>query len=151
MLFRSHLGYPSPTDEVLVLDQQQVNHPVENISQVTEANEILQLQKSVKEIHVDPLIKQYIVALSNATREHESVYLGASPRGSLALFRTSQARALLDGRDFVIPDDVKELALVALGHRIILSPGAKVKGTTVADVVSACMSRVPVPGSRSRV
>ena len=150
-LIRIHLGYPSPTDEVLVLDQQQVNHPVENISQVTEANEILQLQKSVKEIHVDPLIKQYIVALSNATREHESVYLGASPRGSLALFRTSQARALLDGRDFVIPDDVKELALVALGHRIILSPGAKVKGTTVADVVSACMSRVPVPGSRSRV
>ena len=150
-LIRIHLGYPSPTDEVLVLDQQQVNHPVENISQVTEANEILQLQKAVKEIHVDPLIKQYIVALSNATREHESVYLGASPRGSLALFRTSQARALLDGRDFVIPDDVKELALVALGHRIILSPGAKVKGTTVADVVSACMSRVPVPGSRSRV
>jgi len=150
-LIRIHLGYPSPTDEVLVLDQQQVNHPVENIRQVTDAGEILQLQKAVKEIHVDPLIKQYIVALSNATREHESVYLGASPRGSLALFRTSQARALLDGRDFVIPDDVKELALVALGHRIILSPGAKVKGTTVADVVSACMSRVPVPGSRSRV
>ena len=150
-LIRIHLGYPSPTDEVLVLDQQQVSHPVDSISQVTDANEILQLQKAVKEIHVDPLIKQYIVALANATREHESVYLGASPRGSLALFRTSQARALLDGRDFVIPDDVKELALVTLGHRVILSPGAKVKGTTVADVVSACMSRVPVPGSRSRV
>ena len=150
-LIRIHLGYPSPTDEVLVLDQQQVSHPVNSIGQVTDANEILQLQRAVKEIHVDPLIKQYIVALVTATREHESVYLGASPRGSLALFRTSQARALLDGRDFVIPDDVKELALVALGHRIILSPGAKVKGTTVADVVSACMSRVPVPGSRSRV
>jgi MoxR-like ATPase len=150
-LIRIHLGYPSPTDEVLVLDQQQVSHPVDSISQVTDANEIIQLQRAVKEIHVDPLIKQYIVALANATREHESVYLGASPRGSLALFRTSQARALLDGRDFVIPDDVKELALVTLGHRVILSPGAKVKGTTVADVVSACMSRVPVPGSRSRV
>ena len=150
-LIRIHLGYPSPTDEVLVLDQQQVSHPVNSIGQVTDANEILQLQRAVKEIHVDPLIKQYIVALVTATRGHESVYLGASPRGSLALFRTSQARALLDGRDFVIPDDVKELALVALGHRIILSPGAKVKGTTVADVVSACMSRVPVPGSRSRV
>ena len=150
-LIRIHLGYPSPTDEVLVLDQQQISHPVDSISQVTDANEILQLQRAVKEIHVDPLIKQYIVALAIATREHESVYLGASPRGSLALFRTSQARALLDGRDFVIPDDVKELALVTLGHRVILSPGAKVKGTTVADVVSACMSRVPVPGSRSRV
>jgi MoxR-like ATPase len=87
----------------------------------------------------------------NQTREHESVYLGASPRGSLALFRTAQARALLDGRDFVTPDDVKDLALVTLGHRIILSPGAKVKGVTVADVVVACMNRVLVPGSRARV
>ena len=149
-LVRIHLGYPSPTDEVLVLDLQQTQHPVETISQVTDANEILQLQRAVKEIYVDPLIKQYIVAMANATREHESVYLGASPRGSLALFRTSQARALLDGRDFVTPDDVKDLALVTLGHRIILSPGAKVKGTTVADVVSACLSRVPVPGARAR-
>jgi len=150
-LIRVHLGYPSPTDEVLVLEQQQVTHPVESIEQVTDANEILQLQKAVKEIYVDPLIKQYIVALANATREHESVYLGASPRGSLALFRTSQARALLANRDFVTPDDVKDLALVTLGHRIIMSPGAKVKGTTVADVVAACLGRVPVPGARARV
>jgi MoxR-like ATPase len=91
------------------------------------------------------------VTLANATREHEAVYLGASPRGSLALFRTSQAKALLEGRDFVTPDDVKELALVALGHRIILSPGAKVKGTTVADVVAGCVNRVMVPGARARV
>jgi MoxR-like ATPase len=150
-LIRVHLGYPSPTDEVLILDQQQLSHPVDSITQVTDANEILLLQKAVKEIYVDPLIKQYIVALANATRDHESVYLGASPRGSLALFRTSQARALFEGRDFVTPDDVKDLALVTLGHRIILSPGAKVKGTTVADVVGACMNRVPVPGSRARV
>jgi MoxR-like ATPase len=149
-LIRVHLGYPSPLDEVLVLDQQQIQHPVETIEQVTDANEILQLQRAVKEIYVDPLIKQYIVAVVNATREHEAVYLGASPRGSLALFRTSEARALLEGRDFVTPDDVKELALVTLGHRIILSPGAKVKGTTVADVVSACLGRVPVPGARAR-
>jgi MoxR-like ATPase len=149
-LIRIHLGYPGRTDEILVLDAQQVAHPVDTIKQVTEANEILQLQRAVKEIYVDPLIKQYIVELSNATREHESVYLGASPRGSLALFRTSQARALLEGRDFVTPDDVKELALVTLGHRIILSPGAKVKGATAADVVSSCMSRVPVPGARAR-
>ena len=150
-LIRVYLGYPSPTDEVAVLDQQQIQHPIETLKQVTDANEILQLQKAVKEIYVDPLIKQYIVALANQSREHESVYLGASPRGSLALFRTSQARALLDGRDFVTPDDVKELALVTLGHRILLSPGAKVKGTTVADVVGQCLSRVPVPGSRARV
>ncbi|MEP6870870.1 MAG: MoxR family ATPase [Anaerolineaceae bacterium] len=149
-LIRIFLGYPSPTDEVLVLDQQQITHPVETIKQVTDANEILQLQRAVKEIYVDPLIKQYIVQLANATREHESVYLGASPRGSLALFRTSQAKALLESRDFVTPDDVKELALVALGHRIILSPGAKVKGVTVGDVVANCLARVPVPGARVR-
>ncbi|MFN0146706.1 MAG: AAA family ATPase [Dehalococcoidia bacterium] len=150
-LIRIHLGYPSRTDEILVLDAQQTVHPVETIRQVTDAGEILQLQKAVKEIYVDPLIKQYIVELANATREHEAVYLGASPRGSLALFRTSQARALLEGRDFVTPDDVKELALVTLGHRIIMSPGAKVKGTTVADVVAGCLSRVTVPGARARV
>jgi len=149
-IIRIFLGYPSPTDEVLVLDQQQITHPVDTIKQVTDANEILQLQRAVKEIYVDPLIKQYIVGLANATREHESVYLGASPRGSLALFRTSQAKALLEARDFVTPDDVKELALVALGHRIILSPGAKVKGVTVGDVVANCLARVPVPGARVR-
>ena len=104
----------------------------------------------MREIYVDPLIKQYIVQIANATREHESVYLGASPRGSLALFRTSQAKALLEGRDFVTPDDVKELAYVTLGHRILLSPGAKVKGATPTDVVAACLSRVPVPGARAR-
>ncbi|MEP7214914.1 MAG: MoxR family ATPase [Anaerolineaceae bacterium] len=149
-LIRIFLGYPSPTDEVLVLDQQQITHPVETIKQVTDANEILQLQRAVKEIYVDPLIKQYIVQLANATREHESVYLGASPRGSLALFRTSQAKALMEARDFVTPDDVKELALVTLGHRVILSPGAKVKGVTVGDVVANCLARVPVPGARAR-
>ena len=149
-LIRIFLGYPSPTDEVLVLDQQQITHPIETIKQITDANEILQLQRAVKEIYVDPLIKQYIVQLANATREHESVYLGASPRGSLALFRTSQAKALLEARDFVTPDDVKELALVTLGHRVSLSPGAKVKGVTVGDVVANCLSRVPVPGARAR-
>ncbi|MCK9520231.1 MAG: MoxR family ATPase, partial [Dehalococcoidia bacterium] len=150
-LIRIHLGYPSKVDEVHVLDAQQTTHPVDDLQQVTDGNEILQLQRAVKEVYVDPLLKQYIVELASATREHESVYLGASPRGSLALFRTAQAKALLEARDFVTPDDVKELALVTLGHRIILSPGAKVKGTTVADVVAACLNRVAVPGARARV
>jgi len=148
-LIRVRLGYPEPMDEVLILDQQQSQHPVETIGQVTNPTEIIQLQAAVREIYVDPLIKQYIVALANATRQHEAVYLGASPRGSLALFRTSQARALLEGRDFATPDDVKDLALVTLGHRIILAPGARVKGVSVADVVSECLNRVPVPGARA--
>ncbi len=150
-LIRIYLGYPSPTDEVLVLDQQQVQHPIDTLAQVTDSSEILQLQKAVREIYVDPLIKQYIVQLSNATREHEAVYLGASPRGSLALFRTAQAKALLEGRDFVTPDDVKELALFTLAHRVIVSPGAKVKGMTQADVIAQCLQRVTVPGARARV
>lgn len=150
-LIRIHLGYPSREDELRVLQAQQERHPIEDLRQVTDSKEILALQDAVRDIHVAPDVARYIVELANQTREHESVYLGASPRGSLALYRTAQARALLDGRDFVTPDDVKDLALVTLGHRIILSPGAKVKGVTVADVVVACMNRVLVPGSRARV
>ena len=88
--------------------------------------------------------------LVEATRKHESAYLGASPLGSLSLYRTAQAYALLDGRDFVIPDDVKALSYAALGHRIIVSPAARVKGVTAADIMSDCTTRVPVPGARAR-
>lgn len=149
-LLRVHLGYPSPTDEVLIMDRQQLRHPVDELGQVTDASEILRLQDAVKSIYVDPLIKQYIVQLVEATRHHEAAYLGASPRGSLALFRTAQAFALLSGRDFVIPDDVKALAVAALGHRVIVSPAARVKNITSIQVVNECLTRVPVPGARAR-
>jgi MoxR-like ATPase len=147
---RVHLGYPTNTDEVLMMDSQQVTHPVDSLQQVTDASEIVQVQQAVKEIYVDPLIKQYIVGLVDMTRQHESVYLGASPRGSLALYRTSQAKAMLDGRDYVIPDDVKELAYATLGHRVIVSPSARVKSVTAADIILSCLERVPVPGARAR-
>ncbi|MCH7697357.1 MAG: MoxR family ATPase [Chloroflexi bacterium] len=147
-LLRIELGYPSQTDEVLIMEAQQLAHPIDSLEQVTDPNEILSIQRAIKEIYVDPLIKQYIAAVSAATREHESVYLGASPRGSLALYRTSQAWALLDGRDFVRPDDVKELALATLGHRIIISPSARVKDIAPANIVEDCLARVPVPGAR---
>ena len=149
-LIRVNLGYPSARDEVTVLDEQQTAHPIDQLAAVTDAGEIRQLQRAVREIYIDPLIKQYIVGLAGATRQHEDVYLGASPRGSIALFRTAQARALLDGRDYVVPDDVKELAFVTLGHRVIVNPGARVKGATEADVVADCLARVPVPGARAR-
>ena len=149
-LMRVHLGYPTNTDEVLMMDSQQVTHPVDSLQQVTDASEIVQVQQAVKEIYVDPLIKQYIVGLVDMTRQHESVYLGASPRGSLALYRTSQAKAMLDGRDYVIPDDVKELAYATLGHRVIVSPSARVKSVTAADIILSCLERVPVPGARAR-
>jgi MoxR-like ATPase len=147
-LLRIHLGYPSQRDEVAIMEAQQLAHPIESLEQVTDANEILALQRAVKEIYADALIKDYIAALVEATRRHESVYLGASPRGSLALYRASQAWALLDGRDFVSPDDVKALAYPALGHRLIISPSARVKDVGPERIVESCLQRVPVPGAR---
>jgi len=132
------------------MDSQQTVHPLSSLEQVTGPEEIVQVQQAVKEIYVDPLIKQYIVALVDNSRQHEAVYLGASPRGSLALYRTSQARAMLDGRDYVIPDDVKELAYTTLGHRVIVSPSARVKSITSSDIILGCLERVPVPGTRAR-
>ncbi|OGO49350.1 MAG: AAA family ATPase [Chloroflexi bacterium RBG_16_68_14] len=147
-LLRIHLGYPSQRDEVAIMEAQQLAHPIESLEQVSGPEEILAIQRAVKEIYVDPLIKDYITALVDVTRRHESVYLGASPRGSLALFRACRAWALLDDRDFVTPDDVKQLAYATLGHRLIISPSARVKDVTPADIVQGCLQRVPVPGGR---
>ena len=149
-LIRIHLGYPTMTDEVLIMEGQQRQHPLDALAPVTNPAEIISMQHAVKDIYVDPLIKQYIVSIVDATRQHGSVYLGASPRGSLALYRTCQARALLDGRDFVLPDDVKELAYATLGHRIIIAPAARVKNATAREVVEQTLDRIPVPGARAR-
>ncbi|MEE8336812.1 MAG: MoxR family ATPase [Dehalococcoidia bacterium] len=149
-LMRIHMGYPSPTDEVLIMDAQQQRHPIDDLQQVTTAEEITELQQAVATIYIDPLIKQYIVSLVGATREHENAYLGGSPRASLALMRSTQAYAMLEGRDFVQPDDVKLLAYPTLGHRVIVSPGARVRNIDSAQIVDECIERVPVPGVRAR-
>jgi MoxR-like ATPase len=149
-LMRIHLGYPSAQDEVVIMDRQQHVHPVEDLEQVSDAQEILDLQEAVKDIWVDPLVKQYAASVVEATRQHEAVFLGASPRGSLALYRTSQAKALLEGRDYVLPDDAKALAYSVLGHRVIVSPAARLKGITAEEVVNQCLESVPVPGVRAR-
>ncbi|MEX1255143.1 MAG: MoxR family ATPase [Dehalococcoidia bacterium] len=147
-VLRVHLGYPTQQDEVAILEAQQLAHPIESLTQVSNPDEILHVQRAVKEVYVDPLIKEYIAGVVHMTRRHESVYLGASPRGSLALYRACQAHVLLDGREFVTPDDVKELAYATLGHRLIVSPSARVKDVAPADIVSGCLQRVPVPGFR---
>ncbi|MBM4409735.1 MAG: MoxR family ATPase [Chloroflexi bacterium] len=147
---RIHLGYPSPTDEVLIMDAQQERHPIETLGEVVSPAELIELQDAVGRIYVDPLIKQYIVSLANATRENEAAYLGASPRGSLALMRATQAFAMLDGRDFVQPDDVKLLAYATLGHRVIVSPSARVREIDARQIVEEVVGRVPVPGVRAR-
>ena len=149
-LMRIHLGYPSPTDEVLIMDAQQERHPIETLEQVITPAEVTELQAEVGKIYVDPLIKQYIVSLANATRDHDAAYLGASPRGSLGLMRAAQAFAMLDGRDFVQPDDVKLLAYPVLGHRVIVSPSARVRDIDSLQIVEEVLQRVAVPGVRAR-
>jgi len=149
-LIRLELGYPGAHDEVAMMDRQLHSHPLEELEPVCGPDDVAALQAAVHDIFVDVLIKQFIVALTDATRNHDSVYLGASPRGSLALQRLGQARALLDGRDFVLPDDVAALAYPALGHRLILNAQARVKGLTAAQVVEQCRERLPVPGVRAR-
>ena len=149
-LIRLELGYPAAHDEVAMMDRQIHSHPLEELEQVCGREDVIALQEAVHGVYVDVLIKQYIVALTDATRNHDAVYLGASPRGSLALQRLGQARALLDGRAFVLPDDIGALAYPALGHRMILNAQARVKGLTADQVVEQCRERLPVPGVRAR-
>ena len=148
-LLRLSLGYPSRQNEVELLDRLQRSHPLESLTQVCTPQELVEAQEAVREVYVDGLIKEYIVNLVSATREQDEVYLGASPRGSLALYRASQAHAMLQGRNYVIPDDVKALALVTLPHRIIMSPSARMKGINSQVVVEGLLNQIQVPGSKA--
>ena len=150
-LIRLTLGYPDLNDEIDVLERQQFQHPVIDLSQVAQEDELLKAQEAIKSIHVSPAIKRYIVELTRQTRQHADVYLGASPRGSLALFRTGQARAAMDGRDFVLPDDIKALVKPALSHRVILGPAARMRDLSTDQILDEVISRVPVPGGDLKV
>ncbi|RMF78449.1 MAG: MoxR family ATPase [Chloroflexi bacterium] len=141
------LGYPSPIEELTVLASQQYIHPVEEMRQVINVQELVAAQQAIREVYVADEIKQYIVDLINATRHHPDVYLGSSPRGSLALFRASQARAAMAGREYVIPDDVKALAEVTIAHRIIVGPAARIKDITSRTIVQDVLLSTPVPGA----
>ena len=147
-LMRISLGYPPKGDEITILESQQKVHPLEEIERVATIDELLTIQEGVRDIYVDKLVKEYIVEITNATRAHQEVYLGASPRGSLALFRTAQARAAMYGRDFVIPDDVKALAEPTLAHRLIISPGARIRNVDTKAIIAEILSSVPVPGAQ---
>jgi MoxR-like ATPase len=149
-IIRLRLGYPSHDAEIEILDAQLRQHPLERIGQVVSAAEIVAAQEEVHEIYVDDLIKRYIVDVVSATREHPDIYLGASPRGSLALFRTSQARAAVAGRDFVVPDDVKAMARATLAHRLIVSPSARIRNVEAETLVGDVLGSVAVPGSTVR-
>jgi MoxR-like ATPase len=144
-LLRIRLGYPSLEDEVSVLEQQQFHHPVEDIEPVVSVEEVLETQELIKNVYVSPAVKRYIVELVDQTRQHADVYLGASPRGSLTLYRTGQVRAAMQGRDYVLPDDVKALAVAALGHRVIVGPRARLKGLGAENIVQSILEELPVP------
>ena len=149
-MMRINLGYPSRGDEITILASQLQSHPIEDIGQVISAEELQSLQQRVRAVYVDrPLIMQYIVDVATATREHQEVYLGASPRGSLSLTQASQARAALHGRDFVIPDDVKALAPATLAHRLIVSPAARIRNVDTRIIVQEILDTVPVPGGNA--
>lgn len=141
------LGYPRPQDEINILDSHQFHHPLDDLEQIMRAEELVQIQQQVRSVHVDPSIREYIVSLASATRSHNNIYLGASPRGSLALFRASQALAAIRGRGYVIPDDIKLLAKATLAHRIIVTPAARVRGITSAAILDEILQTVSVPGA----
>jgi MoxR-like ATPase len=149
-MMRIGLGYPGDEDEITMLDRQRYTHPVSRLEQVVSAEELTGAQQRIKEVYIDDLVKEYIVRLVKATRKHPDVYLGASPRGSIALYRTSQARAAILGRDYVIPDDIKALAMVTLAHRLIISPSARIKNVDPRAVIQEILDSIPVPGARAR-
>jgi MoxR-like ATPase len=140
------LGYPAPNDEIEILDRQQLRHPIETLEAVINLEELQETMEAIKKVYVSLAVKRYIIDLVNRTRQNSDVYLGASPRGSLALYRTGQAVAALKGRDYVLPDDIKEMATAILAHRIIVGPAARLRELSAEKIVQEIMENLPVPG-----
>jgi MoxR-like ATPase len=145
-LIRLSLGYPSYDEESMMLTRLQKGHPIDDLNPVVSAQDIMNCQETVRAIHVDEKIKRYVLDIIHGSREHEDILLGGSPRASIALFRTAQALAAISGRDFVIPDDVKRMAIPVLAHRLILKPESRLRKQTPAKVVNEIVmdARVPV-------
>jgi MoxR-like ATPase len=145
-LMRTSVGYPNPDEEREILRRRRVRGKEEvDVSRVCDPTRILEMQQVVERMHVQDVIEQYIVDIITATRQHPQVEVGSSPRGSLALMRLSAARAAMYGRDFVLPDDIKEVAIPAIAHRLILAPDPWIKGVKPASVVEGIMSKIPIP------
>lgn len=144
-IIRVSLGYPSFLDEIKVLENQQMIHPIFLLKQVVSREEILKVQELVKNIYISAAVKRYIVEITRATRHHKDIYLGASPRGSIGLFKAGQVIAALNGRDYVLPDDIKHLAESVLAHRIVVNPSALVHNTSASSVIHEILDTVQVP------
>jgi MoxR-like ATPase len=150
-MMRIHLGYPSKMNEIDVLNRQSDRHPIESLGQIVTVEELIEAQRAARGIYVDDLVKSYIVDLVTTTRDHPDIYLGASPRGSIALFKATRAWAAIEGRDFVLPDDVKLLAESTLAHRLIVSPSARIKNVSAQQVIDDALRHTPVPGARAKL
>lgn len=143
---RVRMGYPQLLDEIKVLEHQQLQHPILTLKPVATVEELLNVQELVKTIYVSPAVKRYIVEIVRATRENPDIYLGSSPRGSLGLFRAGQAMAAIQGRDYVLPDDIKFLAEYVLSHRMVVQPASRLRNLTADQVVREIVTSLPVPG-----
>lgn len=146
-LMRISVGYPEFTEEMSIIEQQEQEHPIELLEPVATPDQVTELQTAAKAVYVDRLVRQYIVTLVEATRQHQDIALGASPRASLGLFAAARALALVQDRDFVLPDDIKALAVPIMAHRLILSSSARMRGVAQRDVVSELLETVAVPGA----
>jgi MoxR-like ATPase len=144
-MMKISLGYPSELDEIKVFELQQLEHPIMSLKPVCEVDELVHAQTIIKKVFIAESIKKYIVSITRATRSQEDVYLGASPRGSLYLFKTAQARAALLGRDYVLPDDVKALATPVLCHRLVLNPSGRIKNISPESIVEDVLASIQVP------
>ncbi|PKB81854.1 MAG: AAA family ATPase [SAR202 cluster bacterium Io17-Chloro-G9] len=146
-LMRISLGYPNFDEEMSVIAIQEQTHPIDSLEAVATPQDVVAMQEAAKGVYVDQVVRQYIVSLTEATRNHRDVALGASPRASLGLFRASRALALVQDRDYVIPDDIKALAPSITAHRVILSSSARMRGVRSTDVIEDLLSQVAVPGA----
>ena len=144
-LLRVSLGYPSEDEEGAILSRFQKDNPLDNLTSVIEAEELLELQKLCRQVYIDDSVRSYVTAITRATRDHQSIDLGASPRASLGLHLASQALAAIRGRDYVIPDDVKHLSVPALAHRLISKTEARLREHSSEAIVNEIVATVPVP------
>ncbi|MDC0035151.1 MoxR family ATPase [Chloroflexi bacterium] len=149
-LMKINLGYPDQSEEILILDSQSLGHPIDKITPVVTPQMVTNMQDIVKTVYVDDLIKEYIVKIVSQTRNILELNLGSSPRGSIALHRASQALALMRNRDYVLPDDIKQLATSILAHRLIPSPSARMNGTEPGQIIEDLVKSIPIPGERSQ-
>lgn len=145
---RVSLGYPSADEEIAIMDRREAIDPIDTLQPACTPEEILSLQKKADEVYIDALVKKYIVELSRRSRQHDEAALGVSPRASLSLMKGSKARAMMKGRDYVLPDDVKSLAPAVMAHRVLLTPSARMRGVTQDAVVAEILNDVPVPGGQ---